>query len=137
VNSRHRVTERTLQLKATNDTLVRERSSDNGRNKSHAKASSVSERAETIFGWTRTEAIGRELADTIIPSSYRDAHRRGVAHVLASGEGPVLNRLVEMSAVRPDANDATCPESGRERWSEGQRDDLRHRVSPSGHARSS
>jgi PAS domain S-box-containing protein len=59
-------------------------------------------RAETIFGWTRTEAIGRELADTIIPSPYRDAHRRGMARFVAAGEGVVLNRLVEMTGLRRD-----------------------------------
>src|SRR5262249_59271002 len=34
--------------------------------------------AEATFGWTRAEAIGRVLADTIIPPHYRAAHTRGL-----------------------------------------------------------
>jgi two-component system, sensor histidine kinase and response regulator len=59
-------------------------------------------RAETIFGWTREEALGRELGDTIIPPQYRDAHRRGLQHFLRSGEGPVLNKRIEITGLRRD-----------------------------------
>ena len=59
-------------------------------------------RAERMFGWTRAEALGRELADTIIPAAYQQAHRRGLQHFQATGEGPVLNRLIELSALRRD-----------------------------------
>src|SRR3989441_7409991 len=53
-----------------------------------------------MFGWSREEAIGQPLADTIIPAQHRDAHRRGLKHFLATGEGPVLNRVIEITAVR-------------------------------------
>src|SRR5712691_1913248 len=56
--------------------------------------------AEDMFGWSREEAIGRPLAETIIPAQHRDAHRRGLKHFLATGEGPVLNRVIEITAVR-------------------------------------
>jgi PAS domain S-box-containing protein len=59
-------------------------------------------RAETIFGWTREEAIGRELGETIIPSQYREAHRRGLQHFLRSGEGAVLNKRIEITGLRRD-----------------------------------
>jgi len=62
-------------------------------------------RAEQMFGWTHAEALGRELAETIIPPCHREAHRRGMKHFLASGEGPVLNRLTEMSALRRDGSE--------------------------------
>ncbi|HTK86513.1 MAG TPA: response regulator, partial [Nitrospiraceae bacterium] len=62
-------------------------------------------RAETIFGWTREEAVGRELGDTIIPSQYRDAHRRGLQHFLKSGEGPVLNKRIEITGLRRDGSE--------------------------------
>src|SRR5439155_6321450 len=42
---------------------------------------------------------------TIIPPQYREAHERGLAHYLATGEGPVLNRLVELSALRRDGSE--------------------------------
>ncbi|WP_447983525.1 response regulator [Nitrospira sp. Nam74] len=59
-------------------------------------------RAETIFQWTREEAIGRDLADTIIPPHHREAHRRGLQQFLRSGEGPVLNRRIEITGLRRD-----------------------------------
>jgi len=57
-------------------------------------------RAERIFGWTRAEALGRELEELIIPPDYQQAHRRGLDHFQATGEGPVLNRLIELTALR-------------------------------------
>ena len=62
-------------------------------------------RAETIFGWTREEAIGRELGDIIIPPQYREAHRRGLQHFLKSGEGPVLNKRIEITGLRRDGSE--------------------------------
>lgn len=62
-------------------------------------------RAETMFGWTRSEALGRNLAETIIPPQYREAHRRGLERFFASGEGPVLNRLIELTALRRDGSE--------------------------------
>lgn len=44
--------------------------------------------AEATFGWSREEAIGRSLVETIIPQQHREAHRRGLAHFLATGERP-------------------------------------------------
>lgn len=58
--------------------------------------------AEKTFGYKRQEIIGQLLADLIIPPSLREQHRRGLAHYLATGEGPVLNRRIELTAVRSD-----------------------------------
>ncbi|TAL09100.1 MAG: PAS domain S-box protein, partial [Nitrospirae bacterium] len=49
-------------------------------------------RSEAIFGWTRSEAVGRKMSDLIIPPQHREAHERGLRHFLATGSGPVLNR---------------------------------------------
>jgi PAS domain S-box-containing protein len=57
-------------------------------------------RAETMFGWSKAEAIGQELAAKIIPEQFRDAHRRGLDHYLKTNEAPVLNRVLEMTALR-------------------------------------
>jgi len=61
--------------------------------------------AQQMFGWTRAEATGRELAETIIPPRYREAHRAGLKRFLAMGHGPVINQLVEMSALRRDGTE--------------------------------
>ncbi len=61
--------------------------------------------AEEIFGWTREEAIGRMLHETIIPPQYREAHIRGMKHFLATGEGPVLNKRIEIMALHRDGHE--------------------------------
>ncbi len=60
--------------------------------------------AELTFGWTREEIIGKSLAETIIPPEYREAHNRGMAHYKVSGEGPVLNRRIEIQSLRRDGS---------------------------------
>ena len=59
-------------------------------------------KAESTFGWSAEEALGRPLTDLIIPGRYRQAHARGMANYLATGHGPVLDRLIEIEAVRSD-----------------------------------
>ncbi len=61
--------------------------------------------AETIFGWSREKAIGRRLAETIIPPQYREAHHQGLQHFLATGEGPVLNKRIEITALHRDGHE--------------------------------
>lgn len=38
--------------------------------------------AERTFGYSRSAAVGRELAGLIIPPSLRERHRQGLAHYL-------------------------------------------------------
>ncbi len=61
--------------------------------------------AEAMFGWSREEALGRFLHETIIPLKYRDAHLRGIAHLRATGQGPVLNQTLELSALRRNGDE--------------------------------
>ena len=61
--------------------------------------------AEQIFGYRRGEAVGRELAELIIPPSLRERHRRGLRHYLATGEGPLLGRRIEITARGADATE--------------------------------
>ncbi len=56
--------------------------------------------AEQVFGWTREEAAGRILAELIIPKSQRKAHRKGLQNYLKTGQGPMLNRRMELEALR-------------------------------------
>jgi PAS domain S-box-containing protein len=62
-------------------------------------------RAEQIFGWSREEAVGRPVADLIIPPRMRAAHASGLAHYLRTGEGRLLDRRMEMTAVRRDGSE--------------------------------
>jgi len=56
--------------------------------------------AERIFGWSRQEAVGKSLSVMIIPERMRTAHLQGLVHYLHTGEGPILNRRIEMQALR-------------------------------------
>ncbi len=62
-------------------------------------------KAESIFGYTADEVIGGSLASTIIPPQYREAHNRGMAHFLKTGEGPVLNKTIEITALHKDGHE--------------------------------
>jgi PAS domain S-box-containing protein len=61
--------------------------------------------AEKTFGWTREEALGRLLTETIIPTQYREAHKQGLAHFLATGEGQVLNKRIELTAIHREGHE--------------------------------
>src|SRR5439155_11216546 len=61
--------------------------------------------AQRMFGYTREQVIGKEMARLIIPLSLREKHRRGLAHYLATGKGPVLGQRLELSALRADGEE--------------------------------
>src|SRR5258708_39876686 len=52
--------------------------------------------AERIFGFDRSEVIGRSPADSIIPPAWRDAPTQGLAHYLATGAAAVLGNRIEL-----------------------------------------
>ncbi len=60
--------------------------------------------AERTFGYRKVEALGKELADLIIPPDLRAQHRAGLARHLATGEGPFLNRRVETRGYHADGH---------------------------------
>jgi len=55
--------------------------------------------AETTFGWSKAEALGRFMADLIIPPQHREAHSEGLARYNRTGEERVLNRRIEITAL--------------------------------------
>ena len=61
--------------------------------------------AEVTFGWSRAEAVGRRLPETIIPERYWAAHIKGLHRFLTSGEARVLGRRVELSALHRDGHE--------------------------------
>jgi PAS domain S-box-containing protein len=58
-----------------------------------------------VFGWSRDEAIGRTMADLIIPERYRNAHRDGLRRYLESGQGQILGRRIEVSGLRKNGEE--------------------------------
>jgi PAS domain S-box-containing protein len=61
--------------------------------------------AQKVFGFSREEAVGRELADLIIPRRMQEQHRRGLAHYLKTGEGPVIGKRLEINGLRKDGSE--------------------------------
>lgn len=64
-----------------------------------------SKNAETVFGWRRDEAMGRPVAELIIPERYRAAHAAGLEHFRVTGEGRVVGQRLEIEALRRDGSE--------------------------------
>ncbi|HMR92854.1 MAG TPA: PAS domain S-box protein [Chitinophagaceae bacterium] len=58
--------------------------------------------ATTLFGWTDAEAIGRPLAMLIVPQELRESHERGLKRYLETGQGHLLEKTIDLWAVRKD-----------------------------------
>ena len=63
------------------------------------------DRAVNVLGWTREEAVGRAMADLIIPERYRVAHKNGLERYLSRGEATVLGRRIEVSGIRKNGEE--------------------------------
>lgn len=61
--------------------------------------------AEQMFGYVRDAALGREMAELIIPPGMRDQHRQGMTRLMAGREGRLLNRRLEMRAQRANGKE--------------------------------
>jgi PAS domain S-box-containing protein len=61
--------------------------------------------AEAMFGYAKSDAVGRKLADLIVPERLREDHRGGLARHLETGEGQVIGRRVELPALRRDGEE--------------------------------
>lgn len=61
--------------------------------------------AERDFGWTFAEVEDKRMSEIIIPERFREAHERGLAHYLATGEAPALDRLLELFAVHRNGHE--------------------------------
>jgi len=60
--------------------------------------------AEKTFGWSRQEAIGRELAETILPPESRPAFTKGLERFGLTGQGPAINHRNEFFAIKKDGS---------------------------------
>jgi diguanylate cyclase (GGDEF)-like protein/PAS domain S-box-containing protein len=61
--------------------------------------------AQVVFGWPKSEAVGRLVTETIMPSRYREAHRLGLRRFLETGQGPVLNTRLELEGLHRDGHE--------------------------------
>jgi len=58
--------------------------------------------AEAMFGYAAEEAVGKAMDALIVPPSLRARHRRGMKRYLTAGEGPILGKRTELTAMRSD-----------------------------------
>ncbi|MCF2904666.1 ATP-binding protein [Octadecabacter sp. CECT 8868] len=57
--------------------------------------------AENVFGWSRSEIIGKSMEETFIPHHMRDAHHNGMRRYIKTGQPRVVDAgRVELSALR-------------------------------------
>jgi PAS domain S-box-containing protein len=60
--------------------------------------------AEATFGRSKADVLGALLPELIMPPRYRELHYRGMARYLETGDGPVLGKRIEVSALRIDGS---------------------------------
>ena len=61
--------------------------------------------AESIFGWSQDEALGRQMDEMIVPEKTREAHRSGFQRFLRTSESTYIGRRVEFEAVGRDGRE--------------------------------
>ena len=57
--------------------------------------------AELMFGALRTNMLGRPI-EILLPDDARETHRHALGQYLASGEGPLARRQIELTGLRFD-----------------------------------
>jgi hypothetical protein len=71
----------------------------------HGNVIEWNQQAETSFGWPRSDAIGRQLVELIVPERHRDAHRNGLEQYRRTGQGAVLGKRLEFDALHRDGHE--------------------------------
>ncbi len=63
------------------------------------------DRAESLFGWSAHEVLGRPMDEVIIPERSRSAHRAGLARYRLTGVGTVIDTRIDTSALHRDGHE--------------------------------
>jgi PAS domain S-box-containing protein len=61
--------------------------------------------AERTFGYVRHEVVGQRLSELLVPPALRERHERGLARYRETGEGTLLGRRTELTALRKDGTE--------------------------------
>jgi len=72
---------------------------------SHGMVTRWNSESEALFGWKAEEVLGRSLSDIIIPSQFREAHRKGLERFLNTGESTILGKTVDLWAIKKDRSE--------------------------------
>ena len=61
--------------------------------------------AERVFGYSRADILGRNIADLIIPEHLRERHRAALKRFVETGEGRVIGARIELTALHADGHE--------------------------------
>jgi len=61
--------------------------------------------AERIFGYSRNEAIGKNLHSLLAPGRFRDAYQKGLSYFQKTGQGNALGKTLKLEAVRKNGKE--------------------------------
>jgi PAS domain S-box-containing protein len=61
--------------------------------------------AESMFGYSREQALGRPVAELVIPARRRGSHRAGLKRVVAGGPTRILGRRIVVNALGADGSE--------------------------------
>jgi PAS domain S-box-containing protein len=61
--------------------------------------------AESIFGYSCEQALGRKIAELIVPPAYRESHRQGLARFIETGASNIIGMRLEVAGMRADASE--------------------------------
>ena len=71
----------------------------------HGRITCANTSAERIFGYRADELSGQEMAEVIVPPSLREAHRAGFSRYMTTGESHIMDRRIEITALRADGSE--------------------------------
>src|SRR3989449_6002259 len=71
---------------------------------SHGNITNFNHGAETIFGYSAGEVIGKPLT-VLMPDRFKEPHQRGFGRYLETGEAHVIGKTVELAAKRKDGTE--------------------------------
>jgi two-component system sensor histidine kinase/response regulator len=63
------------------------------------------EAAERVFGYSGSEALGKDFNALVVPARYCQAHQQGFGHFQATGGGGAVGKTLELCAVRKDGSE--------------------------------
>ncbi|MDY0170734.1 MAG: PAS domain S-box protein, partial [Thermoguttaceae bacterium] len=58
--------------------------------------------AEKMFGYRRSEIVGRDVHETLMPEEYRERALQGLRRFAETGEGDAVGKVLELEAVHKD-----------------------------------
>ena len=73
----------------------------------HGRVTAWNRAAEKTFGWSARAALGRPLEELIIPAELSAAHRSGMQLFQRTGKARMIDRRVELPALRRDGSRLT------------------------------